>query len=165
VIEALGDVSAAVEVGGFVGTTRALVTSRTAPPILFTARASVLKAIGGHDGVVIEPSIGLLRPSRKWTTIGTLNATYASGAFQRTFFGVDAAGAAASGLPQFDAEGGIRDVGATAVVTYRFTEKWGVNSVASYSRLIGDAADSPVVTQEGSPDQLFFGLNVSYRFF
>ncbi|MEM6852577.1 MAG: MipA/OmpV family protein, partial [Pseudomonadota bacterium] len=165
VIEALDDVSAAVEVGGFIATTRPLITREQAPPILFTARASVVNAIGGHDGVVVESSVGLIRPSRKWTYVGTVNASYASGAFQRAFFSVDEAGAAASGLDQFEAEAGFRDVGVTGVVSYQVSQKWSVNSVANYARLVGDAADSPIVTEEGSANQLFFGLNVAYRFF
>lgn len=165
VIESLGDVSAAVEVGGFVATTHPILTPDNAPPLLFTARASVVDAIGGHDGLVAEGSAGVIRPGRKWTYVATVNASYASEAFQDAFFTVDAAGAVDSGLSEFDAGAGFRDVGVSGVVSYQLAEKWSANSVFSYARLIGDAADSPVVTQEGSPDQLFFGLNVAYQLF
>ncbi len=165
VIEALGDVSAAVELGGFVATTRPIATPENGPPLLFTARASVVKAVGGHDGIVAEAGAGIVRPGRKWTYVATANTSYASESFQDAFFTVDAAGAAASGLDAFDADAGFRDIGVSGVVFYQLADKWSVNSVMSYARLIGDAADSPVVTQEGSPDQLFFGLNVAYRIF
>ncbi|MEM7571221.1 MAG: MipA/OmpV family protein, partial [Pseudomonadota bacterium] len=39
VIEALGQVNLTAEVGAFIATTRPMMTSRTAPPVLFTARA------------------------------------------------------------------------------------------------------------------------------
>lgn len=165
VIEALGDVSAAVELGGFVGTTRPILTPENGPPLLFTTRASLVDAIGGHDGLVAEASAGVIRPGRKWTYVATVNASYASEAFQEAFFTVDTAGAVASDLDEFNAEAGFRDIGVSGVVSYRLAERWSANSIFSYARLIGDAADSPVVTEEGSPDQLFFGLNVAYRLF
>ncbi|MGF1463829.1 MAG: MipA/OmpV family protein, partial [Maricaulaceae bacterium] len=73
--------------------------------------------------------------------------------------------AAASGLDVFDAGAGFRDVGLSSVLSYQLSKRWSLNSVVSYSRLIGDAADSPIVTEEGSPNQVFFGMNVAVRLF
>jgi outer membrane protein len=39
---------------------------------------------------------------------------------------------------------------------------WNVLAVGSYSRLIGDAADSPIVDDEGDPNQFLLGLTLSY---
>ncbi|WP_198372491.1 MipA/OmpV family protein [Roseomonas rosulenta] len=91
-------------------------------------------------------------------------ATYASDRYNQTFFGVTAAGAAASGLPVYTAGAGIRDVGLTLTANYEITGGWGITGVVNYRRLLGDAADSPIVSQEGNANQLSFGLGISYRF-
>lgn len=166
VVEALGQVNAAIELGGFISASGPIGEARRGPPaLLWTTRATVMQATGGHDGLVVEASAGLVKPSRTWTYVGTINASYASGAYQSAFFGVDAAGATASGLAQFEAGGGFRDIGATGVVSYRISPKWTATSILSYARLVGDAANSPIVTERGSPNQLFFGVNIAYTVF
>ena len=162
VIEALGQVSLTAEVGAFIATTRPISTSRQGPPLLFTARASFVQAISGHDGFLIEGAVGLVRPSRKWTTSVSATATVASGNYQDAFFSVNSAQSLASGLAEFDADAGLRDVGVTSFIRYAINPKWSVNTIASYSRLVSDAADSPIVTERGSANQAFFGLNVAY---
>ncbi len=91
-------------------------------------------------------------------------ATYASDSYNQTFFGVTAAGAAASGLPEYKANGGLRDLGLTLTAKYEITGGWGITGVVNYRRLLGDAADSPIVSREGDANQLSFGLGISYRF-
>jgi outer membrane scaffolding protein for murein synthesis (MipA/OmpV family) len=91
-------------------------------------------------------------------------ATYASDRYNQTFFGIDAAGAAASGLPAYKAGSGIRDVGVTLTANYEIGANWGIAGVASYRQLLGDAADSPIVAREGDANQLSFGIGISYRF-
>ena len=91
-------------------------------------------------------------------------ASYASDSYNQTFFGVTQAGAAASGLPVYKAGGGIRDVGLTLTADYTISGGWGVTGVVSLRRLLGDAADSPIVSREGDKNQLSFGLGLSYSF-
>lgn len=81
-----------------------------------------------------------------------------------TLFSIDAAGATASGLPIYTAEGGVRDIGVTAVVDFAVTPQWSVTTVAGYSKLLGDFADSPIVADRGTDDQLFLGLALGRRF-
>ena len=42
------------------------------------------------------------------------------------------------------------------------TPRWSVQSVATYSRITGDAADSPIVEDLGSPDQFSISLSARY---
>jgi outer membrane scaffolding protein for murein synthesis (MipA/OmpV family) len=91
-------------------------------------------------------------------------ASYASDSYNQTFFGVTRAGATASGLPEYKASGGIRDVGLTLTANYTISGGWGITGVVSLRRLLGDAADSPIVSREGEENQLSFGLGLSYRF-
>ena len=65
--------------------------------------------------------------------------------FNSAYFDVTPDAAARSGLPVYDARGGLQAVGVTAGYIKQFTPRWGVYSYAKYDRLAGDAADSPVV--------------------
>ncbi|MEM6681374.1 MAG: MipA/OmpV family protein [Pseudomonadota bacterium] len=161
VVEALGKVSFTAEVGGFIGITRPIRIA-SGKPLLLNARASAVQAVSGHDGFIIEGSAGIVRPSRKWITSVSANVSYASGNFHDAFFSVNAAQSQASGLAEFDADAGLRDVGVASFVRYNINQTWALNAIASYSRLLGDAADNPIVEERGSANQAFLGLNVSY---
>ncbi len=80
------------------------------------------------------------------------------------FFSIDADNAARSGLRQFEADAGIKDVGFRAFLTYSFSERWSATGVGIYQRLLNDAADSPVTDDEGDPNQFFGGVLVSFKF-
>jgi len=84
--------------------------------------------------------------------------------YAETLFSVDAAGAAASGLPVFDAEGGVQDVGLTAILDVGIGDNWSVSSILGVSRLVGDFADSPIVAVRGDDTQVFAGLALGRRF-
>lgn len=89
--------------------------------------------------------------------------SWANADYARTYFGVDEAGAAASGLPAYRPGAGFRDVGAGVTASYWFNQRLGVIARAGASYLIGDLADSPV-TVEGSRWQPTGGLALAYRF-
>ena len=84
--------------------------------------------------------------------------------FHDAYFSVRPEDAGPSGLPAFDAKAGIQGVGATMGYSRQFTERWGIYSYASYERLVGDAADSPIVRTLGSRNQLSGGIALSYTF-
>jgi outer membrane protein len=69
-----------------------------------------------------------------------------------------------SGLPVHDANGGLRSIGAGMQLRYQWNRQWAARAYAEYDRLMGDAASSPLVTERGSPNQLRFGLGVTYSF-
>jgi MipA family protein len=78
------------------------------------------------------------------------------------FFDVRAADSAQSGLDAFDADAGFRDVRLTLGVVVPVTEHWLVGAGVMFMRLVGDAADSPIVDDAGSPNQIPGGLGVAY---
>ena len=80
------------------------------------------------------------------------------------YFSVDAAQSAASGLPVFDAKGGLHSVGVGTQLRYQITPQWEAHSYIEYQRLTGDAAASPLVAQRGSPNQTTFSIGASYSF-
>jgi outer membrane scaffolding protein for murein synthesis (MipA/OmpV family) len=80
------------------------------------------------------------------------------------YFGIDADDAARSGLNQFDADAGFKDVGADLVLGFGQGPGWQASLVGRYRYLLDDAADSPIVDDEGDENQLFAGVLVGYRF-
>jgi outer membrane protein len=105
---------------------------------------------------------GRLSPS--WRLDAFVGTVWASEDYMSSYFGITAADAVRSGLDQFDAEEGLKDVNFGGVLTYRFLERWSVSGLATFTRLIGDAADSPVVDDVGDENQVFGGALVNYRF-
>lgn len=92
-------------------------------------------------------------------------ATFASTDYVSTYFSVSPAESAASGgrLDAFSADGGFTSVGVDASARYEFRPNWFARAEASYERLVGDAADSPIAAV-GSRDQFSVGIGLSRRF-
>lgn len=155
-LRGLGDVDGSVEVGGFVRWT-------TGP---WSVGATVVQDVAdGHDGMLAELEAGWrtsLAP--RWTLGVASQLTWADGNYNQSFFGITAAQAGRSGRARYDADAGIKDVGLTVSLDYALTRNWGISGRVGYKRLLGDAADSPLVDDDGSPDQFLGGLFVSYRF-
>jgi outer membrane scaffolding protein for murein synthesis (MipA/OmpV family) len=80
-------------------------------------------------------------------------------------FGISGAQAASSqkNYSPYTAESGIKDVGLSASVSHAVTDHISVMLGAKYARLLGDAADSPLVDQEGDANQLQGMLGLIYR--
>jgi len=67
-------------------------------------------------------------------------------------------------LPVYRAGGGLYSYGAGTQTEYFFNQQWATHAFVEYERLTGSAADSPLVTERGSPNQLMFGLGATYSF-
>jgi MipA family protein len=104
------------------------------------------------------------RLTESWRFDASVGSTWASEDYMSSYFGIDAADAARSGLDQFSADEGFKDVSFGGALTYRIFERWSVSGLASYARLIGDAADSPLVDDVGNENQFFAGALVNFRF-
>lgn len=93
-----------------------------------------------------------------------LSTTWADKNYNEAFFGVTAAQSQRSGLRRHQPEGGFKDAGLSLDLDYSLTDHWGINGRVGYKRLLGDAADSPLVENKGSADQFSGGLFLTYRF-
>jgi MipA family protein len=101
---------------------------------------------------------------QRWRLNASVGSTWASDDYMSSYFGIDGADAARSGLPEYSADEGFKDVSVGAALTYRLFERWSISALGSYTRLIDDAADSPVVDDVGDENQFFGGALVNYRF-
>ncbi len=165
IVRLLPEVDGSVELGAYVGTGLPLNVIGLDSDSILTARVGFLHGLdGGHEGSTVEGSVGMVsRVTEQFTLIGSVSATYMSGDYADSFFSVSPAGSAASGLAAFDAASGMKDIGATLIGSYAVTDTWSLNGIGSYTRLLGDAADSPIVSERGSENQFFGGLGISYK--
>ena len=117
----------------------------------------------GHEGFVAQLSGVYWRPVAERFDIGLRgSALYASEDYMSSFFDVTASDSALSGLPQFDADADFRDVGISLMGMWHFNKAWHIAGGFEYKRLLGDAADSPVVNQRGDENQLAAGVSLVY---
>lgn len=122
------------------------------------------KGVTGHTGVT--GTLGadwIMRPSDRLRISAGPRVNFGDDDFANTYFGVTGAEAAASQFGAFEAGGGALSAGLAVSGTYFIDDKWSLEGVVSYEKLMGDAADSPI-TLNGSEDQWRIGLGVSRVF-
>jgi MipA family protein len=128
-------------------------------------RAEVRRGFHGHTGFVADLSADAVVPlEQRWTLSGGPRLSFADTKATAPYFGIDAVQSLASGLPTFDAKGGLHSFGAGVQARYQWTPQWEVRGYVEYSRLTGDAASSPLVVERGSRDQITLGFGASYAF-
>jgi outer membrane protein len=155
-LSGLDDVSTTFELGGFV---------EYFPVDWFRVRAEVRRGLTGATGVFADLSADVIVPvwdRLTWSAGPRLSFANAHGT--APFFGIDQTEAMASGLPVFNASGGLHSVGVGTQLRYQITPQWETHSYIEYQRLEGDAAASPLITQRGSPNQTTFSIGASYSF-
>lgn len=130
----------------------------------FNATVEFLHDVGDtHEGFLVSAGARYFQPVTRPLTLSIgATVTYGSSDYMQTYFGVDSDNAARSGLSQFSAGSGLRDVRIPVMAIYSLSPNWHLSGGLVYSRLLGDASDSPVVDDRGSRNQLFAGVGVAY---
>jgi outer membrane protein len=119
----------------------------------------------GNDGAIVRLRGGYHIPiNREWKASINAYTTWADGDYMSSYFGINGRNADKSGLKTYDADAGMKDVGLNLPVIYSPWEHWSFLGAVGYKRLVGDAEDSPVVDDEGDPNQFIGGLALIYRF-
>jgi outer membrane protein len=155
-LRGLGDIPWALEAGAFVDYW---------PADWLRTRVELRQGFGGHHGVVSDLTADLVMPVTPQLTLsGGPRVTLATAAATSPYFSITPGQSAASGLPLYNAGGGWRSFGAGAQARYQWSPQWASNIFLEYERLAGDAANSPLVTQRGSRDQIQVGIGVTYSF-
>lgn len=75
---------------------------------------------------------------------------FGSRKYTQTFFGVTEAQSAASGFRTHTAKAGVNSLSLTVGWDVALSKSWSVHSMVEYSRLVGDAGDSPIVQRKGA---------------
>jgi outer membrane scaffolding protein for murein synthesis (MipA/OmpV family) len=152
----LGGISTSLELGAFVAYTQGRMRLRA------RARHDV---ISGHGGGTVRLDAAYTVFQAAPVALGVnATATWATGKYMRSYFGVTPGQAVASGLPAFMPGSGFKDVGVEISSNYVFASQWALVGNVGYKRLIGGAADSPLVRFRGNPNQMAFQAFVVYSF-
>ncbi|HWU01750.1 MAG TPA: MipA/OmpV family protein [Novosphingobium sp.] len=125
---------------------------------------------GRMKGQIISPSVSYFTPVGK----GTVASVSAFGdivddTYARYNYTITPLQAAASGLPAYQAHGGLRSYGAQLIVAHDLNNNLkdgGFSVVAglSYARLTGSAAATPITSLVGTANQWTFGAGIAYAF-
>jgi MipA family protein len=132
---------------------------------LFLSMTGVYDISGESDGTLFYFN-GLYRlpvNDRFEMAVGA-QTTWASNDYMETYFGVSGPNAANSGLPRYSADSGLKDAGLGLTGHYKFTKTWGVIGNVSYTRMLNDAKDSPLVKNVGDENQYTAIVALTYNF-
>lgn len=129
-------------------------------------RAEMRQALWGGDGLLADLYLDWFQPlGDRWLLSAGPRLSLADSTYMRNNFGVSATDAASNGrVDAFGASGGVKSIGFTAAATYTLSPAWSVQVYDKYSRLVGDAADSPITSKIGSADQNVIGFAFNHSF-
>ena len=167
-IKALGKRATALELGGYVGIGKTGVM--TSDYDRLAVSVSYRKGVtGAHSAGILQPTILYATPlSRKALVSLIVSAERAERGYAQAYYTVDAAGSAASGLPQYYARGGWKNYTVAMLGTYSVSGNllhgWKVIGGGTYRRLLNDFAQSPIVSVAGDRNQWMGVLGVAYTF-
>ncbi|HEV3431870.1 MAG TPA: MipA/OmpV family protein [Paraburkholderia sp.] len=105
--------------------------------------------------------LGRYHPGSKWTLSAGPGITWGSAQYNQTFFGVDAAGSARSGLAAYSPGAGIAALRVTAGASYLLTKHWSFGARVVATRLPGVVGNSPIVEKK---TQMTYGAFAGYSF-
>ena len=169
VVESLGKLDTAIEVGANVGVGFKKILH---PYDRIEVGMDVRKDIAGaHKGVVVSPSVTYQTPLSKGAAVSLMaSADYWTGKTSRYYWAVSAAQSAASGLPEYKASDGFNSVSllTIAIVDLDGNLMNGGAAIAAgggYQRLTGSGKNSPITRLQGDADQWYGGIGVTYTFY
>jgi outer membrane protein len=155
-LRGLGDVGWAFEAGAF---------AEYWPSDWLRTRVELRQGFGGHHGLVSDITADVVMPvSPQLTLSAGPRTTLVSSAYSNTYFSITPAQSIASGLPVYNARGGLHSVGAGAQARYEWSPQCATHMFVEYERLIGDAANAPLVVTYGKRDQIQLGIGATYSF-
>lgn len=155
-LSGLGDIDPALDAGGFVRFRKQG----------WRASVDVRQNLTNTDqGATVNFTAGYGMPLGSGLRLrANLDTTWASSDYMKTFFGIDALQSAQSGITQYEAGSGFKHAGASLMADYSINREWAGFASLRYKRLLGDAADSPIVASLGDRDQVSASIGVKYRF-
>ena len=167
-VRALGELDPAIEVGVQAGVTKNGVLHQYDS---LGVRLTWQKDVGNtHDSTVLTPAIEYGTPlsTKTYVQLGAQAERVGNG-YAQTYFSIGPAGALASGLPTYNADGGWKNWRTSLFLAHSLTgelraPKLSLFAGLAYSRLLGDFKRSPIVATAGDKDQFYSLLGISYTF-
>ena len=150
----LGDDESSIELGGFARYKHG--------PYRFRMTADQ-DISDGHNGALVEMGAGVQIPfARPWFVL-TGEITWADEDFIKSYFGVTTTEARRSGMREYPLGAGIRDVGLSISSRLPIWRERSLVAALNYSRLLNDAAESPLTEDRGGADQFSANMGLIYR--
>lgn len=157
----------AIEIGGFAGVTFHGLTN---PYDQLSLRLDVTSDVGGaHKSTIFSPNIEFGTPLSARTFVGaSLSADFVAERYADYYYSISPAEGLIAGLPAYNADGGMKNWKLSTLVnqsiTGDLTHGLSIFGAGTYSRLVGDIADSPIVDGRGSKSQWQAILGLAYTF-
>lgn len=167
VVRAAGKLDTAVELGVSGGVTAYRLLNAYDS---LTLSADVKWDVAAYKGLTWSPSISYVTPVSKAVLVTLVaSARHVDDDYARYYYSVTPTQSAGSGLPQYEARGGWDSVTAGLVVGWDLSGDlrdggFALFSLASYSRMLNDARDTPYTSLRGDADQWVIGGGVAYTF-
>ena len=155
----------AIEVGGFAGVSFHGVTN---PYDTLALRLDVLRDVGNaHKSTTFSPNLEFSTPlSRRTYASANVGAEFVGNRFADYYFSISPTDSVRSGLPVFNADGGMKDWKAGLLLNQSITgdllHGFSIFGTGQYSRLVGDFKRSPIVSERGSANQWLAAAGVAY---
>ncbi len=128
-------------------------------------RLEARNAVYGAEGWVFDLSSDVVwHPTDQWTLAAGPRLSIADGDYMNAYYGIDGEQSQSLQLPKYQASAGVRSAGAGVYAEYKWNEQLSTMASVEYERLVGEAADSPFVRDDGSADQFTFSLGAKYQF-
>ena len=125
---------------------------------------------GRGSGLIVSPGMSYLTPLSRAQVIGlALGANFIDQRYAQYNFAVTPAGSAASGLPVYNAHGGLKDWNFGAFTARDLNGNFldgglAIAVGAQFSKLYGSAAESPITRLRGERSQWIFGGGLAWVF-
>lgn len=167
IVNLLPDRKTAVEVGGFAGVSFKGLTN---PYDSLGLRLDVVKDIASaHQSTIFSPNVEFSTPlSQSFYVSASVSADFVSNRFADYYFSISPADAVLSGLPLFNAGGGMKNWKLGMLGNYSLSgdlrHGLSVFGMGAYSRLVGDFKRSPIVSARGSASQWLGAVGLAYSF-
>lgn len=158
-IAGLGDIEETAEIGGYLAYTFGNLQ----------ANLAIRKGVdGGHDGIAGDVDITYNAPVEILGMQSVISfgptASFSDDSYASTYFDVSAAQSVASGISEYDADGGIMSYGLHASAFVPLNQNVSLVGFAEFDKLSGDVRDSSIVQERGSKEQATAGLMINYTF-
>jgi outer membrane scaffolding protein for murein synthesis (MipA/OmpV family) len=171
VVAFYGELDRAVEIGGSVGVKFPKVLNPY--DSLSVNVDAAWDVAGAHDGMFVSPSVTYFTPLSRATAASlTFSTTFVDDNFADYYYTVPPINTFAPDpnlLPGFQAEGGQQSYGVNLLLAQDLSgdvTDGGLSLVAlgGWSKLVGDAADTPFTSIRGDDDQWFGAIGLGYTF-
>ncbi len=156
-LNGLGDVGHTFEFGGFAGAT---FVDR------YSVKFKVRHAIAtGHRGLIVDANAtALLFRVGPVSTSLSAQASWIGNDYADAYFSITPDQSLRSGLPQYEADRGFRDIGGSFNAYINIAKRWSLNPYVSYKYIFDQYADTPIIGDFGARTQYSVGFHVMREF-